>query len=213
MNKPLLYYTISESLKLFAPGQIYLSTDSSEYMSYSTETLGLPRRPLRPSHFATDTSRTIDCVIDIILNHSLNGIQYQNYIILQPTSPLRTARHISSAICLYESTESDCLVSMVELPHCFNPEQLYRISNDKASLLSPDLSQQLPRQQKPKYYARNGAAIYIFKPYLPLNHDVLFSNNPTPYVMDAISSIDIDNYTDLQLAEAILSNQPDYYAS
>ena len=55
------------------------------------------------------------------------------------------------------------------------------------------------RQEKPSYYARNGAAIYISHSSI-LNQGIL-GKKILPYKMDEDFSIDIDSIEDLNKAE------------
>ena len=62
----------------------------------------------------------------------------------------------------------------------------------------------LKRQDKKIFYSRNGPAI------LTMNMDRLqsgkmYGGKTIPYVMDAISSIDIDDKNDLMMAESFLT--------
>jgi hypothetical protein len=54
-------------------------------------------------------------------------------------------------------TGADAIVSVVEVPHQFNPASLMRlITNAFACRRGPDV---LRRQDKPRLYARNGPAV------------------------------------------------------
>ena len=58
------------------------------------------------------------------------------------------------------------------------------------------------RQETKSYLARNGAAIYIF------NYDKvksnLFGKNTIPFLMDKISSFDIDDHEDLNIIKKLI---------
>jgi CMP-N-acetylneuraminic acid synthetase len=63
------------------------------------------------------------------------------------------------------------------------------------------------RQLKPKYYCRNGAAIYIMTRNCLMEKGSLFGNATVAYFMDKISSIDIDDMEDWIIAESILQKK------
>ena len=59
-------------------------------------------------------------------------------------------------------------------------------------------------QQKEILFARNGAAIYITR--MSCITKYIFGGNLIPYLMDNESSLDIDIYEDLVLAEKYMKN-------
>ena len=61
------------------------------------------------------------------------------------------------------------------------------------------------RQDKPIFFARNGAAIYIFNSK-DLNSEIL-NGNIISYEMKRNESVDIDTIEDLELAEILLKHQ------
>ena len=74
--------------------RVVVSTDS-EKIAGVAKTYGADVPLLRPAALAMDTSKTIDAVIDV-----LERLQetYEYVVLLQPTSPLRTAEDIEKAI-------------------------------------------------------------------------------------------------------------------
>jgi CMP-N-acetylneuraminic acid synthetase len=131
--------------------------------------------------------------------------QYDAFITLQPTSPLRTAVHIDESINLFERhPDADCLVSVVVVPHNMIPEALMVV--DHQGYLADYVQQRerpLRRQDKARYFARNGAAIYITRSNRI--QDFIFGGKILAYAMDKISSIDIDDEDDWRLLELIIN--------
>ncbi len=62
------------------------------------------------------------------------------------------------------------------------------------------------RQDKPKFFARNGAAIYITCYDLLMNEKKIIGEKCLPYFMPKERSIDIDDYFDWKLAELIINS-------
>ena len=83
-------------------------------------------------------------------------------VVLQPTSPLRTAAHIDEAVEQLEATGADSVVSVVEVPHAFTPGSVLRLEGDR---LLPFEAGPPPtrRQDKPTLYARNGPAVLVVR--------------------------------------------------
>jgi len=191
-GKPLIAYTI-EAAKESNLTDIYVSTDSSEIAEIASS-LG-SKFILRPSNLARDDSPTLST-----LQHfsSIIKEKYDAIMTLQPTSPLRSSNDINKAIEIYiRNPEYQSLVSLVRVPHNMSYSKLmYReekffYGNNKIK----------PRQQVKDSYARNGA-IYITS--LKILNKSIFEQETLGYIMDKVSSIDIDDLEDWQLAEKLL---------
>jgi CMP-N,N'-diacetyllegionaminic acid synthase len=198
-GKPLLYYTITEALKSDLD-EIYLSSDDDEIIKYASQfEINIIRRPL---HLASDEAKSIDVIKHVI--SELNS-KDDNFCLLQPTSPLRNCLHINEAMKLYQSDSSlvKSLVSVVQLDHNYNPDSLMFLSENGYLLNNNSNNNIYRRQEKPIYFARNGAAIYIFN-----SKDVqekLLNGNILKFEMEKLSSIDIDTHEDLKLANILMS--------
>lgn len=197
---PLIQYTINAVLASQLTDFI-ISTDSKEIINYCI-CRGYDYI-VRPEEFSQDDSKAIDVINHVIESKKIN---HEHIVYLQPTSPLRTEKHIDESVELFERTpEADSLVSIVNVPHNFVPESLMKIKNGFFYEISQ--SKVYNRQKKPDYYARNGAAIYITK-RKNLKH-YIFGGNILGYKMGKIESLDIDDDLDLKLAEIILKYKND----
>jgi len=133
-------------------------------------------------------------------NESIEAI-----VLLQPTSPLRTEKHIDEAISQFLSSKASSVVSVVEVPHQFNPYSV--LSLNKNGELKPIKDKVFKRRQdKPKFYARNGPAILVVRPSVILNNE-LYGLTSFPYFMTKEDSLDIDKKEDLEEAFRILKNR------
>ncbi len=207
-NEPLISWTIKSAIESNLFDSVFVSTDDPEIASISLK-YGAMVPFLRPKYLAKDTSTTLSVVQHFIkkVYNSNKKILPDAVVILQPTSPLRTVVHLKQAIKLFKSNkDADSLVSCVEVPHNFVPESLMKI-NKKGFIqnLNNGIKQIYRRQDKEKYFARNGAAIYITKTKL-LNKFIL-GGNILPYFMSSMDSVDIDNKYDWELAEIIFKNR------
>lgn len=149
----------------------------------------------RPAHLAGDNTPTLP-----VLQHALEqqATAFDYIVTLQPTSPLRSSSHINeSMILITENEDADSLVSIVPVPHNMVPESIMKMEDE---YLIPYMDSKINRrQEKPSYYARNGAAIYISHSSI-LNQGIL-GKKILPYKMDEDFSIDIDSIEDLNKAE------------
>ena len=207
-NKPLISWTIKAAIESNIFENVFVSTDDPK-IAYISKKNGATVPFLRPKYLAKDTSSTLSAIqhfINKFYKGKKNLLPYA-VVILQPTSPLRRILHIKQAIKLFKSNiESDSLVSCIDVPHNFVPESLMKM-NKKGYVenIHKEIEQVYRRQDKKKYFARNGAAIYITKTEL-LNKFIL-GGNIVPYFMNPIDSIDIDNMNEWKLAEIIFKNR------
>jgi CMP-N,N'-diacetyllegionaminic acid synthase len=200
-GRPLIAYSIDAARQAASVDRIVLSTDNAEIAALA-RSLGA-EVSMRPSELAQDDTPT-----RAVIEHVANVLAAEGYrpdavLTLQPTSPLRTARHIDEAVALFAANpKADSLVSCIEVPHVFNPLSVMR--QNAEGYLEPFLSQQQPhrRQDKGTVLARNGAAIYLTR--TARIKDFIFGGRLIPYLMDRESSIDIDTLDDLAEAERAL---------
>ena len=202
-GKPLLAYTCEAALASQHLTRVMLNTDDAEIAEVGRE-FGVDIPFLRPNDLAAD-----DSLILPVIQHTLKWLEEQQeffvdiVVLLQPTSPLRRAEHIDGAIGLLIDKSADSVVSVVSVPHNFNPLSVMR--QNKAGYLTPlvDGPQILRRQDKPRVYARNGPAVLVIRRDV-LDRGQIFGDKLLPYEMSARSSVDIDDEHDLALAEFYL---------
>jgi len=191
-GKPLIVYTIESALASNLD-KVVVSTDCKEIARISKDHGAIV--VMRPDELAQDSSPTIVAIQDVILKISN---KYNAVMTLQPTSPLRTEKHINEAIDLFKNDKSaDSLVSIVKVPHNFMPEKLMTL-NGKYLTGSGDVKR---RQEILTMYARNGAAIYLTK--TEILNDCMFGGKILPYFMSKICSFDIDDMEDWEIVERL----------
>jgi CMP-N-acetylneuraminic acid synthetase len=201
-GRPLIEYTIEAARGVPAIDRCVVSTDDDE-VARIAEAAGA-EIIMRPSNLARDDTPTLP-----VLQHVVRSLaERESYtcdavITLQPTSPLRTPRHIAEAIAHFESDpEADSLVSCIEVPHQFRPNSVMKL--DDGGYLHPylDVPLALRRQDKEPVFARNGAAVYITR--TSCLSSFVFGGRLLPYMMSPEDSIDIDSEADLLAAEQAL---------
>jgi CMP-N-acetylneuraminic acid synthetase len=197
-GKPLIVHTCSAAKGSKKISSTMVSTDDNEIADVSKKA-GVDVPFLRPKELAGDATPMIDVLQQII---SQVKDKPDAIVLLQPTSPLRTSKHIDEAIAQFESSNADTLVSVMDVPHQYAPKKLMREEN---GFLSPVSSESQPRRQEmERLYARNGPAILIVKREL-IEAGTLYGKNIAGYVMSREDSVDIDEQADLLYAEFLLS--------
>ncbi len=199
-SKPLIAWTIESALQSNFIDTVCVSSDDEEILAIAKEYNILTIK--RPNELANDTATTFDTV-----KHSIDLIseKYEYIVLLQPTSPLRTAQHIDKAIELLQQKNADAVVSVCEKEH--SPLWSNTLPDDGSlkGFLSDEAFQR--SQDLPTYYRLNGA-IYICRTDSLLSEKTFFiSENIFAYVMDSESSVDIDNQIDFYTTESILRSK------
>jgi N-acylneuraminate cytidylyltransferase len=96
-GKPLIYYTINAAREIFLDENICVSTDSEEVKEV-VEQINLNVPFIRPDYLATDTSGSYEMILHAVEFYEAQGNVYDVVILLQPTSPFRSAKHIKKSI-------------------------------------------------------------------------------------------------------------------
>lgn len=198
-GKPLIAYSIEAALETGLFDHVIVSTDSEHYAEiaqhYGAEVM------MRGEALSNDKATTFMVLEDILENRLHESIDY--FVLLQPTSPLRTSKHITEAIEKFESKieHFDFLVSMKEAEHA---KVLVNPIDDDESLKYFDTDFSNYRRQGYKDYSPNGA-IFIAKPDSYLEQKHFFGAKALSYIMSAEDSVDIDGALDLVVAKEIIS--------
>ena len=196
-GKPLIYYTIDCARAVCPEEDICVSTDDAEIISV-VEQYGLKVPFVRPAELATDKAGTYEVLLHALKFYESQGRKYDVVLLLQNTSPFRTAKQVKEALALY-NTDLDMVVSVKECPA--NPYYCVFEENEEGYLnICKGDGNITRRQDAPKVYEYNGA-IYVINPnslrIMPLNK---FSHR-VKYVMDELSSLDLDTMADWYMAE------------
>ena len=202
-GKPLIHYTIDVARQIVADEDICVSTDDSEIIQ-CVEEYGLKVPFVRPAELATDTAGTYEVLLHALDFYEQQGKQFDVVLLLQNTSPFRTANQVKEALALYQS-DIDMVVSVKECSA--NPYYcVFEENQDGYLKICKGDGNITRRQDAPKVYEYNGA-IYAINPQslkqMPLNK---FSRR-IKYVMDEQSSLDLDTMNDWKMAELIISQK------
>jgi len=202
-GRPLLAYTADAAKASKRLTRTIVSTDDVR-IADCAKSLGLDVI-MRPAALAADEAPMLP-----VLQHAVAAMRDQGFnadvvVLLQPTSPLRRAEHIDAAVDSLLRTRGDSVVSVVEVPHQFNPTSVMRLDD---GLLKPFLDgpSATRRQDKPKLYARNGPAVLAVHARV-IEGDSLYGNETWPLVMSPEDSIDIDTPLDLKFVEHSLQTR------
>lgn len=203
-GRPLIAYSIDVAKQLADdPTDICVSTDDPK-IAATAEAEGIKVPFLRPAELATDSCGTYEVLIHALDFYRDKGREYDTMVLLQPTSPLRTANDVRGALALY-SPDIDMVVSVVEA--ATNPYyNAYEVDGDGFLHISKGDGHYTRRQDAPQVWEYNGA-VYVIN-VASLRHSRLGEfRRRRCYVMDRTRSIDLDTPIDWMLAEAVMNDK------
>lgn len=202
---PLIAWSIRAAKGSKLVDRLILSSDDSAAIDIAKgEKCDVPF--VRPAELAGDHSTSYD-----VVEHALKtiGENYEWLVLLQPTSPFRTAEDIDAAIKFAQSDPK--IDSVIGVCPTEKSHVMFFTRDDKGLLHSPSgisLSSlnHTRGQDMPATYEINGA-IYVVRVSWLLKNKVFFDDNTVSYVMPMTRSINIDTEHDWKMAEAYLSKQ------
>ena len=201
-NKPLLQYTAEAAKQAGLISDIIISTDTEEIAGVAAKA-GIEVPFLRPPNLATDTASSIDVVIHAIKFLSSKGRNYDAVCLLQPTNPFRRKGFIDAAIEKFIVSGTDSLVSVLRVPHEFNPHWTYEI-NEKGTLTITTGEKEIirRRQDLPLTFFRDGS-IYITNVDVILQQQSFYGNSISYIENDPAFHLNIDTPEDWDNAKTV----------
>lgn len=200
-GKPMINYTIEAAKECDYIDKVIVSTDDEEIAEISMRA-GAIVPFLRPDELAVDDARLIDVVMHAVEFYERKAERYDIIVVLQPTSPLRTAEDVQKALEYYMRKGEKSLLSISEVSE--HPEHM-RQFNDENEL--EKMIKEEETSESKKYYKINGA-IFI-NSMSELNEKTEFEDNVMGYVLSKEHGIDIDDPEDVVVAEYYLSQKCD----
>lgn len=208
-GKPLIAHAISHALEAGADKtDICVSTDSEEIAEVARNA-GASVPFIRPAEFSGDTASSRDVMIHALDWYESHGVHYERLVLLQPTSPLRTAADITSAIALFDATPgADMAVSVAEVDA--NPYyNAFEADGEGYLHLSKGDGGITRRQDAPKVWRYTGA-VYVIDTESLRRSPLSKMKKIVGCEMPASRAVDLDTPDDWLLAEFLYTkiNQP-----
>jgi CMP-N-acetylneuraminic acid synthetase len=199
-GKPLIAYTIEAALGAPSLARVIVSTDDPAIAQVARD-CGAEVPFLRPAALATDQSSSLDA-----LAHAVDALEQADapvdaVVLLQPTSPFRTARHIEDAVRLFRDTGVDTVTAVSAAP--VHPYYCWREQGDEIAPYFSRREVAMERLDLPPALVENGA-IYVVRRTL-LRSGSLYGARIAGYQIDPAAALDIDTAEDFARAEAVMT--------
>ena len=205
-GKPLIAWTIEAALKADCIDRVIVTTDDEAIAKVAKE-YGAEVPFMRPAELSSDTASAIDVYIhatEFIMNET--GDKLDKFMVLLPTVPLRTEKHIDEA---YQQFLEDGATTLISFAEAEVPASWYHKLNKKGRVENAGFGQGITmtnRQNNETYIIPNGA-IYILDYALLKEKRTYYCDNTVAYIMSREDSIDIDYPIDFEFAKCLMEKK------
>jgi len=202
-GKPLIAWSIDAAMQSKYVNRIVVSTDDTQ-IAETARDWGADVPFLRPVGLSQDMSPHVP-----VLQHAVTYLQqhekdcFDYILLLQPTSPLRTAIDIDNAVNLAMQKQADCVLSVCQVRE--HPYLMHEIVGGQLVDFMEHPEGYMPRQKLPQLYVLNGS-IYLIRSQVLLEEGTLHPENTVPYIMPPERSLQIDEPWDFYLADLLFQN-------
>lgn len=205
MNKPLLAYTIDAALASNYISDYIVSTDSELIASVANE-YGAETPFLRPARLSSDTATSADALLHAVLELEKSGKQYDYVAELMATNPLKTAKDIDGCIKTALERDANCCVAVHRIWDN-HPSRVKMIIDGKLANFYPEIPESRRQDLEPPAYVRSGSIYVTRVDFLKAHRARYDSENTVAYILDADSVVNIDEMSDMYVAETKLKQR------
>lgn len=204
---PLIAHTCRAALKSQID-RVVVSTDCHQIAEVARQYGGeVPF--IRPSELAEDDTPTRDVITHLLryLEESRDSIP-EMIVLLQPTSPFRTAADIDSCLEKLRDSRADSVISVCEVPAHYNSHWQFYSSEGNLKLTTGEALRDIVtrRQSLPSTFIRNGA-VYCFRVSSFEQMKSIYGETCLGHTMSPERSINLDTLEDWRAAEQLIATQ------
>ncbi|SEA51860.1 N-acylneuraminate cytidylyltransferase [Pseudobutyrivibrio sp. ACV-2] len=205
-GKPLIAWTIEAAKKAKCIDRVIVTTDDETIAAVAKE-YGAEVPFMRPAELSSDTASAIDVYLhatEFVMNET--GEKIDKFMVLLPTVPLRTEKHIEEAIAQFKADDATTLISFAEAEV---PASWYHVTDENGRVHNAGFGTGVTmsnRQNNETYIVPNGA-IYILDYDLLKNNRTYYCDNTVAYIMSREDSIDIDYPIDFEFAKCLMEKR------
>jgi CMP-N-acetylneuraminic acid synthetase len=202
LEKPLIQYSIEVALQLPGIDKVFVSTDDVDISKVAVENGAIVID--RPSELAKDDSPEW-----LAWRHAINWVKdrygdFEEFVSLPTTSPLRNVKDVESAIFKKRNTNAD--ICIVVTPAGRSPyfNMVKKSTSDLMELVNKPTSPIFNRQDVPDVFDITTVA-YVASVEFIMNSSNIFDGRVSSIEIPKCRAIDIDDIYDFKFAECILN--------
>jgi CMP-N-acetylneuraminic acid synthetase len=202
-SRPLVEHTMRAALESVRLDRVLLTSDDPEIVDLA-RSFGVEAPFERPAHLATDEAPSVDTVL-----HALDWLRDEEgyapdaVVLLQPTSPFRTASDIDEAVSRFEEAGSESLFSVS--PAWQHPREMIWLRDGRPVWILDEDERGEDRGRgaaEPCYFI--DGAIYIVTPRLLRSSRRFATEDSSVLVLDEDRGLDIDTPFHLEVGRGLL---------
>ena len=200
-GKPLIHYSIEIAKQCCSIDKVFVSTDDVSISEIARQAGAIIID--RPAELASDVSPEW-----LSWRHGIEWVeshygQFQNFVSLPATSPLRNVADVEGALSKLESSLADICIAIT--PTSTSPYfNMVKILDDETCELVIQPDRAVTRRQDAPNTFNITTVVYVTTPQFIKNKSSLFSGTMTSVVVPKERAVDIDDIYDFLLTEAII---------
>lgn len=203
-GKPLLAWSIEVAAQSGHFAEIFVSTDDAGIANVATEFGATVIN--RPEELASDISPEW-----LSWRHAIHWVkenrgEFDTFVSLPATSPLRSVVDINSALSALNSSDADLCIGITEANRSPYFNMVTKDNNGQLDLVIRSKGNVTRRQDAPAVYDIT-TVVYAANPEFILNSDSIFSGKVIGVEIDKNRAVDIDDEVDFMLAEALMKQR------
>lgn len=189
---------LARAIASAAPADVVVVSTEDPEIAAAAESCGVPVPFLRPAELASDTAPTIPVVSHAVLEmERLHGRRFGTVLLLEPTSPFRTADHV---VAVLKRLADGCasVVTVCDLER--KPQNIF-VKQGHLTRYIREPAESFSRRQDMSHLCRVNSAVYAVRREAYFEEQA-FMPHPCGYVeMSHRDSVNIDDPLDLEWAD------------
>lgn len=204
-GKPLILHSIDLALSLPEVSKVIVSTDDEKIAAVARRA-GAEVPFIRPAELATDTAAEWLAWQHAINELSKNGDDFDIFLSLPATAPLRNYADVNFCIDVFRKTDCDAVITVREAERSPYFNMVKRNSDGSVQLAVEGNFHR--RQDTPVLYDMTTVAYVVSKDFI-LSASHIFDGNVRAVMIPRERAVDIDNAMDMTIAEALALKNSD----
>ena len=202
-GKPLIQYSIEVALQTSGINNVFVSTDDADIAKVSRSNGAIVID--RPIELAQDDSPEWQA-----WKHAISWVReqygdFEEFISLPATSPLRSVKDVESAILKRSNIGADICIAITPANRSPYFNMVKELDDGLIELVNKPINPISNRQEAPEVFDIT-TVVYVANVEFIMSHDNIFDGVVTSVVVPRHRAVDIDDMYDFNFAESILNN-------
>jgi CMP-N-acetylneuraminic acid synthetase len=203
LGKPLIQYSIEVALQISDGAKVFVSTDDADIAKVSSSSGAIVIE--RPFELSQDDSPEW-----LAWKHAISWVRerygdFEEFISLPATSPLRRVKDVESAILKRSNIGADSCIAITPAMRSPYFNMVKELDNNLIELVNKPTNSVFRRQDAPEVFDIT-TVVYVANVEFIMNNASLFDGTVTSVEVPRHRAVDIDDIDDFNFAESILNN-------